>query len=759
MKRVIPQKVMPVVAKEPDNSAMVQMAPTDSSEQMKQTISGTGRASTSAAMIGLAISVVAPGLLVATQSDAALAVEPIVSESTAQPQSVPSTVASISVNSDNKDSQTQLLNPAIQSPNNSKGPKWQGSLLNSLKGGPAPEAGQTNANVSPTSSELAGPIAKTASDGINNESSGTANLSDSKETNLLNQGAETKNSPVGTVENLDQGLGRGEAWPDNQTNNVGALVTEPSLFTDRPTTDMQQTPASGIGVDPSFQTQLDNTANATNDLLAPVAVASGVSSQVMGNTYHVLDGDTLNDIARKYAVSIEELITANQLIDPNVLEVGQEIRIPVAVSGITNNGPTTAQVISNSVTTEVPQLSPELALQQDSTVIPSDSSSNSIPVVGAGDGTQGTEIVTAPTGATPISIPVTAVSSVADTPERANSTTQFQPDVTLLAQTESVPVSVNVDTTNQPQALANLPKANALSVSGSNRTPYANTLRSQLDRLKADQEAHGGQNEVQTSEISQNKNNQGVIVAQQPEPTPAESSAVTIEVPQVSKNNNLRTLQREIATPQIRNQARNLRVKQQEIATYPTQKSDIKVRPNVLTSNIGSNGYDPLMLDRMVSPELPPLSPADTYLPGGTLQHRPGRSFSNGFIWPAQGTLTSGYGWRWGRMHQGIDIASSIGTPIYAAKPGVVEYADWNDGGYGYLVEIKHSDGSKTVYAHNDRILVQEGQQVEQGQQISEMGTTGRSTGPHLHFEIRPDGQGAVDPMAYLPNENSTAQQ
>lgn len=141
--------------------------------------------------------------------------------------------------------------------------------------------------------------------------------------------------------------------------------------------------------------------------------------------------------------------------------------------------------------------------------------------------------------------------------------------------------------------------------------------------------------------------------------------------------------------------------------------------------------------------ELPPLGVPDTYLPQTP-------AIFNGYIWPAQGILTSGYGWRWGRMHKGIDVAGPIGTPIVAAAPGVVTYAGWDDGGYGILVEIQHPDGSITRYAHNNRLLVREGQQVEQGQQISEMGSTGNSTGPHLHFEIHPRGQGAADPMAYL---------
>ena len=120
-------------------------------------------------------------------------------------------------------------------------------------------------------------------------------------------------------------------------------------------------------------------------------------------------------------------------------------------------------------------------------------------------------------------------------------------------------------------------------------------------------------------------------------------------------------------------------------------------------------------------------------------------------IWPAQGTFTSGYGWRWGRMHRGIDIANNVGTPILAAARGRVTFAGWHDGGYGYLVELPHDDGSLSRYGHNSALMVRQGDAVEQGQVISQMGSTGRSTGPHLHFEIHPPGEGATNPLAFLP--------
>lgn len=119
--------------------------------------------------------------------------------------------------------------------------------------------------------------------------------------------------------------------------------------------------------------------------------------------------------------------------------------------------------------------------------------------------------------------------------------------------------------------------------------------------------------------------------------------------------------------------------------------------------------------------------------------------------WPTKGVFSSGYGWRWGRMHKGIDIANNVGTPITAARSGQVISAGWNDGGYGYLVELRHADGTISRYAHNSSILVRPGATVAKGSVISLMGSTGRSTGPHLHFEIVPPGRGAVNPLQFLP--------
>jgi murein DD-endopeptidase MepM/ murein hydrolase activator NlpD len=121
---------------------------------------------------------------------------------------------------------------------------------------------------------------------------------------------------------------------------------------------------------------------------------------------------------------------------------------------------------------------------------------------------------------------------------------------------------------------------------------------------------------------------------------------------------------------------------------------------------------------------------------------------SAGFTWPTSGQITSGFGPRWGRMHQGLDVAAPTGRPITAAKSGKVIVAGWS-GGYGNLVVIDHGGGLSTAYAHQSRIAVKVGDPVTQGGLIGYIGSTGHSTGPHLHFEVRVNGA-ARDPLPYL---------
>ena len=120
-------------------------------------------------------------------------------------------------------------------------------------------------------------------------------------------------------------------------------------------------------------------------------------------------------------------------------------------------------------------------------------------------------------------------------------------------------------------------------------------------------------------------------------------------------------------------------------------------------------------------------------------------------IWPARGEVSSPFGLRWNGsdFHPGIDIANDFGTPIVATADGIVTDAGWNAGGYGNKVDIDHGNGIMTRYGHAQSIVVRPGQQVRRGQIIAYMGSTGFSTGPHVHYEVRINGE-AVNPAPYL---------
>lgn len=130
------------------------------------------------------------------------------------------------------------------------------------------------------------------------------------------------------------------------------------------------------------------------------------------------------------------------------------------------------------------------------------------------------------------------------------------------------------------------------------------------------------------------------------------------------------------------------------------------------------------------------------------------REIENTYIWPVHGRITSYFGRRsiWiggSNFHPAIDIAAPHGSRVVAARAGTVSFAGWSNQGYGYLVIIRHAGGAETWYAHNSQLLVSNGQSVAQGEAVARVGSTGFSTGPHVHFELREHGK-AVDPLQHL---------
>ena len=143
---------------------------------------------------------------------------------------------------------------------------------------------------------------------------------------------------------------------------------------------------------------------------------------------------------------------------------------------------------------------------------------------------------------------------------------------------------------------------------------------------------------------------------------------------------------------------------------------------------------------KLVIPGATQLRPRDVLLVNGQLQ--------KAFDWPVKGRISSPFGARWGKMHNGLDIAVSTGTLVKAAADGRVTFAGWN-GGYGILVIVDHGNGIETRYAHNSRLNVKVGQRVTRGETVAYSGNTGVSTGPHVHFEIRYRNN-PVNPQTYL---------
>lgn len=149
-------------------------------------------------------------------------------------------------------------------------------------------------------------------------------------------------------------------------------------------------------------------------------------------------------------------------------------------------------------------------------------------------------------------------------------------------------------------------------------------------------------------------------------------------------------------------------------------------------------------------------SPADYPRPNARTDYRSERADDyrdeSSFDWPVdRARLTRGYKIaRRGRPHLGIDLAGPRGTPVYSARAGRVIYAGRDFSGFGKMILIESNGGWATLYAHLDKILVSQGQNVRLGENVGLMGSTGRSTGPHLHFEVRKDKK-PVDPLRYLP--------
>lgn len=663
----------------------------------KQVTSGTSKACTSAAVIGLAISMGASSLLMTREGDRVMASEAFPqSHSTGEKQLEPSSLDLGSVPT------PSASNPAAISPiQTTKALKgqvvWDLSQKTEVDDSLIAKA-KTLESVSQDSVSPSSQVSPPAESGVKSRSvHGETDLSISQSSLKDRVVPPTSSSVPGQSSATLPVI---PLVPAESTETGNSQLTQSHTLT--PT----QGEKSSESLSPSFRGTLPeipkselSSLSGLSELSSPTVITSPRISRSSQRVYQIQPGDTLNGIARQYGVSVSELMTLNNITDPNVLFVYESLKIPETGSNPVNPG-------VDSATTEANLSTNQGGLSQDA--------------------------INLTPNLRPLSVsPEKPVSlETVETQAMVSETTRPQTPTVVTA-----PTPVNVWTAKEigTQTPVTAVKESAI-------RPYENRLQSDLSRLRAEYE--------KTRQASETEKGTPDVQTQTPRQVNPEFQA---EYAQATTRNEKTPHQARHWVEQVQ-RLRTEQLSSVEESAAPLSRSSDN-RALVATAPIGAAGYDPLrnpVLERMVSPELPPLPGAERFLPGGSPR-------SKRFIWPSKGELTSGYGWRWGRMHRGIDIAAPIGTPIVAVDDGVVTYAAWNDGGYGYLVEITHSNGSMTLYAHNNRILVREGQQVTQGQQISEMGSTGFSTGPHLHFEIHPTGKGAVDPMAFLPSANSVA--
>ncbi len=491
-------------------------------------------------------------------------------------------------------------------------------------------------------------------------------------------------------------------------------------------------PQSQVAVVPQAEPQVVVEPSLTADV-TPVAVATSVVAPALAanvvppNAGHaVKSGETLWQIAQSYQVEVRALAKTNRLSTGSVLKVGQILQLPTVIGVPPADNTVNLQAIAQSVPV--------------------------VPVLGS-------------VGEVAAAVPVQQTEVVADQSVKGDPLEQSLAKLGEASKSASVEFtkgqSSELAAASQPAAkglpvthLANLPLP---SIGG--EEPQVIARRAIAPKVSAELDLAlpaVPQPDTQSSKSSdfnptpllaeirnlRNRSNPQKLVAQvlpteptRVEPLPIRAVAVNPDFANRKSDSALSIELRNFVQPKLKPEA-------DKVKSVPTANSQVVAR-----ASFGAAAYAPVTpaVRKMVAPNLPAIGKADAYLPGG--------SRSSGMVWPAQGMLSSGFGWRWGRPHNGIDIAAPTGTPIVAAASGKVSYAGWNDGGFGYLVEVDHEDGTMTRYAHNDRILVKHGQQVAQGQQISEMGSTGRSTGPHLHFEIRHRGGEAVNPIAFLSNQ------
>ncbi len=721
MKRALKKRVKAVLKNTPNSES----APVEQLNVVNP--KANRRAHTKAAMIGLAISMGATSLLMTRQSDQAQAAAPVGSQkaASAAPVAPENDVKFASTKLENKASSLASLpeNSVIVEPTAiSQVPGLEAKLQVSASAAnyqtslylhPQALQGQTvkfqelqklsNADVGSQAALQPQTEGKVASSTIN------AQLKAQQEF-ALNRLQEKSNRLKKSLAELGSEESKG--------------LSKVAIGLAQPTTTVETAPQvnANSGVTQQLPTVADvNRNNLISSLKqakldsAPLATSAPTTLKVAALpepvSYEVKPGDTLAAIASRYGISVAELVRANNLTNPNQLQISQKLIIPA--NGVDRSTANQSQLATNPITQKLVTTPANTASESVNLPV-----SSQLSVVANGSN------ITVPT-------PATANDLMSVNPSLANA-------YGVGGDTPVRKAYPGIQFPKKPEKIARTKSNERL-----------RSLQAEIERLKQKYRAQQG----------------GVTVAESPENDAAVSlpvsrnnfavsspvsprNAVQIPVPSPVGNYSAQPIRPLYRATRPTNEPINPEfLPNQSFNQLPNASGARSIAPRGNSDSLGN------MRGRTVSPQLPPLAAVDQYLPKPLDEATPPPSSSSvAYAWPAKGVLTSGFGMRWGRPHKGIDIANSVGTPIYASADGVIEKAGWNNGGYGNVVDIRHTDGSLTRYGHNSKILMQAGQPVRQGQMIALMGSTGFSTGPHSHFEIHPSGKGAVNPIALLAN-------
>jgi murein DD-endopeptidase MepM/ murein hydrolase activator NlpD len=496
-----------------------------------------------------------------------------------------------------------------------------------------------------------------------------------------------------------------------------------------------------------------------------------VASLAVAGTITVQPGDTLGTIAVRYNVSVTELMRLNNLTTQNI-RAGQELRLPSSASVTVQPGDTLEGIAkrngisvidlrrANNLTSDAIRPGQTLRLPSSRSSAKTSSSSSSQPrsngtstyTVQSGDTLEGigkrfgvtVDVLKTINGLQNDRLQLGQVLKLPSNQPRASASSSAVSKPRVSSQT---PTATNL-TKPDAEGWITVQPGDTLSAISKRHSVSLEKLRT-WNKLNSDAIRDGQRLRVKPAPSASKpvvqKKTPAKTTAQKPSAKPTSKPVVSSQKPGTAK-----PVAASTAKPTTSTATKPVAISAAKPASKPAPSSNppkpvATSKPVVSLEPMDPSAAGPSptapsdVLDGDVDFEI--IAPTN---PPATINR------NERVLWPLSGVLTSRYGYRWGRLHTGLDIATPTGTAVYAALSGTVQFSGWNRYGYGYLVVVRGVDGRDYYYAHNSRLLVKRGQFVRQGYLISRSGNTGNSTGPHLHFEIRIGGK-PRNPMSYLP--------